>query len=608
MSTAIDPPLADGATDTSPGHRPLGIAVAAVWLIGVGGVIGQLWTHGPDGRTGAAVIASMSLGILAVLRLPVLTWWQRAGGVAVLAGIGELLGVGYVGRAPMAIAAGGLLLTDAAMFPRSIPVGEDGPAMVGGPVGRPAVTPALATMTAAALCWVGSGSLVVLGGCWALCGGILLMYAVRPEWSGRPHLGVWDWCTERRNRPILGAAALMGVATAPILWRQAVDPKVFIRGTNDINSGLPRVAYIQFWPPRMSVAHPPWFVLIRILEPLWGSSVAVTLVGSLSAAATAAALMSIARSRWERLPSLPALRWPLAWAFTLGYFFLDSPALFTPRTKGVWGRFPFAGAHGRGMGYASLHQWATPTIVMGLPLSLAMFMLVLSAMDEDASEDSAKHRWSLFALTALSTLTQPAATLALVPAAALLLVVRRRVDRRSLSLVGWPFIVPGTAICLAQVWFLASDVSPLERARWLWRPFWIWPYFGGDHAAFWLLMLFFPVCWWAGGRRYFADRAVVLSGSAFLISIVPFLLLEQRTVAKMSDGDLGVPPLMAMILLFMSSLRFLLIEVQSWWDRHEAGERPRLPAWAPVAAVLLSVMFCAGVVDFLAAAGVIPET
>ena len=93
MSTAIDPPLADGATDTSPRPRPIGIAVAAVWLIGVGGVIGQLWTHGPDGRTGAAVIASMSLGILAVLRLPVLTWWQRAGGVVVLAGIGELLSV-----------------------------------------------------------------------------------------------------------------------------------------------------------------------------------------------------------------------------------------------------------------------------------------------------------------------------------------------------------------------------------------------------------------------------------------------------------------------------------------------------------------------------------
>jgi hypothetical protein len=71
------------------------------------------------------------------------------------------------------------------------------------------------------------------------------------------------------------------------------------------------------------------------------------------------------------------------------------------------------------------------------------------------------------------------------------------------------------------------------------------------------------------------------------------------------DGDLGVPPLMAYILWFTSSLRFALLEVQRWWEQRPAAAP--VPTWAIALAGLVAVMIGAGVSDLLSSGGFILE-
>ena len=241
-----------------------------------------------------------------------------------------------------------------------------------------------------------------------------------------------------------------------------------------------------------------------------------------------------------------------------------------------------------------------------MPFVFALFALTLLVMFDVESDSPrlATHRRALFALTIVSTLVQPATTLALVPAVPVYLILSGRITRAMVKGLAGPFIIPGTLVVLGQVWFLASEVSPWEQATWIWRPLWSWSYFGLDRPAFWTTGLFFLLCLWAGGRRFLADPAVALSMIAVVVSVLPFLFLEQTGI-YVTDGDLGVPPMMAMILLFVSSLRFILIELQALWE--ERTSRNGVPLWSIGVGVMLTVMVCAGTFDVITAAGLVPE-
>jgi hypothetical protein len=109
-------------------------------------------------------------------------------------------------------------------------------------------------------------------------------------------------------------------------------------------------------------------------------------------------------------------------------------------------------------------------------------------------------------------------------------------------------------------------------------------------------------------RACLRDPAVRLAAYGVLISIVPFLLLEQTTVADRPDGDLGVIAMMALVLLFMASLRFALGEFSVLLSRRrEPGPTAPLPVRTMVLGGFLGIMLCAGVIDVLGAAGVLPE-
>ena len=307
------------------------------------------------------------------------------------------------------------------------------------------------------------------------------------------------------------------------------------------------------------------------------------------------------------------LAWPAACALGVGYVLMDNPAIFAPRSEGLWSRFTRAGSHARGQGYLPLHQWGTPTITMSMPFVFALFALLLLVIieAEESAERLGSHRRLLLGLTIISTLVQPATTLAVVPAVPVYLVLSGRLSRATARSVGWYFVLPGTVTCLGQVWFLASKVSPWEQATWVWRPFWSWSYFGLDRPAYWTSLLFFVICLWAGGRRYVADPAVGLSLVALFVALVPFTFFEQTGIYE-PEGDLGVPVMMAFILLFVSSLRFVLLEIQDLFDdrspRHQqATTRTGAPPWFVAVGLMLAVMVCAGVVDIAAAVGLISE-
>jgi hypothetical protein len=234
-----------------------------------------------------------------------------------------------------------------------------------------------------------------------------------------------------------------------------------------------------------------------------------------------------------------------------------------------------------------------------------MFFLVVHRISAPWPADERRSgRWAIALLTVLTTSIQPATTLAVAPAAVVyLLVSGRGRERWARETVAW-FAVPGAVVCLLQVWFLSSKTSEYEQAEWLWRPFWHWHHFGLDRVPMWLLLVVIPASAWAVGRRYFRDPAVALSLIALVIALPPFLLLQQTTVAKVPDADLSIPPIMAMLLLFVSSMRLVLLEYQQLFAA--GGARRRLPAWFFPVSTLFAVMLVAGVVDLLAAMTILP--
>lgn len=568
-----------------------------VWALGCFAVIARLWGHGPNGRDAAVLIGVCTAFVVVMLRM---TPWSSAIRTVTTFGMLALtafLTVPLVGRAPGIVA---ILAATIAHWAVGV-VGE-----------RPNIT-VMAVLFAGSTAWF-LGLPLIGGLAWiaALLGLIVTGRLDQPLPRRRAAGGSADpsilESPKRRpgpNRTAVLTGLIVALATAPIFWRLCVDPSALVRGTNDINSGLVRIEAIRFWPPRIVAAHPIWMLLIRLMQPILGSAIAITLVGSASSGAFAALLVEWGRSRWDRHPPLrPAYAVWLA----LGWLLLESPALLLPRSDSLWGRFKHAGEFARGTGFFPVHMWGVPTIVMSMPFAFAVFLLVLRALGEPADHDPGLRRRDLrlAALTIITTLIQPATTLALLPAVPIHLLLSGRWRARSSLISCAHFMVPGLIIVLGQVLFLASGVSAYEQASWLWQPFWMWHYFGLDRITFWSAALIVPLCWWIGGRRYLRNRAVLVSLIAFFVAIWPPLLLRQTTVAPVPDADLTIPALMAWALLLVASLRFLLLEFQD--RRVRAGGRMHVPAWLPVATVLLVLMAGAGVVDLLAATGVIPET
>lgn len=620
-------------------------SISLVWAFGGLPASLRVADHGPNGRIGALLCGVIALAVVVLLRCRFLGPAVQAAALVAVGLLGELLTDQFIGRAPIAIVLIGVVVADASIrgpwFGPERSVDRLGPSLVG--------------VAVAGGLWWATGSLVVvllhgvvLGWCW-------FVGEREPSWSlaapaavagrvgsgargatlrlarGSRRMGAAGgarlralgarlvgrcaeagrsagrWLGSRSNRPALWCGLVTAVAVAPIYPRLVTVPPVLIRGTNDIPGTITRAEWIQFWPFRMSVPHPGWSFALRALLPFFEPDVAVPLILATATGAAVVVLVGVARSQWD---DLPALEMPFACAYGLAFLLLESPAPLVPTTNGILGRFTLAGTLARGPSFAALHQWATPTITMSMPFAFALFFAVVRVLreSETAGVDplvARSHRRSLLALTIVGTLVQPASTLALAPAAPVYLLLRRTLRRSTLGPIVWSFVLPGALICVGMVWFLSTNVSPWEQATWLWRPFWSIRHFGLDRPVFFAIMLLYPICWWALGRRWWRDPGVQLAGLGLLISAVPFLLLEQTTVASVPDGDLGVAPLMSIIFLTLCSLRLLFVRLQEVWRDRPPRFVP--PAWAIAAATFLLLMLCAGVLEWSSNVGLTPE-
>lgn len=622
--------------------QPAAPLIAAA--IGAGGPAARIWDHGEGARASAValVVLAACLTYYCELARPALPNRLAAG--ALVAAVAAAATVPHVGRAPAVVAIGLTLAADLSRSPRRRAggppsLGAGGLVLAGsvawgagaslavplvgavvalllwlaadlGPIRAmdrsvallvdPAVVGAatVATSIRRALraggrtAWVAAGS---------AAGAVARAARAAVASTGR----ALRWCSSPENRPAVVVGALAALATAPIFWRIAVDPNAFIRGTNDINSGVPRIRAMSFWPLNITAAHPGWLALMRVMFEITSVAVATTLVSSLATGAAVTVAAIGARSRWD---DRPPLRWGLAVVVGLGVVVFESPAVLVPTTDGVWGRFELAGTLGRGTGFLALHQWATPTIVLVLPLTLLTVALLGQLVGGPATPDPDATRTTrrrLAALTIVGTLIQPAPTLALVPAVVIYVAVRQRAAWAArLRSVALPFLVPGTLVVGGQVVFLRSDVSEYEQARWLWRPLWMFDHFGLDRVACWLVLPVFLIPLVADRRRYLASPTVSIPLIGALVALPPALFLEQTTVAAIPDADLAVPMLMSVMVLFVGTLRHVALAAQSWWVDRDGGPPP---VWLRCVALMLSAMLAAGLVDLAMAAGVLQE-
>lgn len=646
--------------------RPLSgpIRTLGVAALGCGGVVAKMYGHAENGRIGAFAVGVLAVAIAALLGAPGLPGRQRLAGAAVLAMVWELIFGHRIGRAPIPLAVAGVFVAHRAAGrpPRGSRAAEAPPlrlvaigvlaaaewswlhgarmeAFVGGLLAAAATL--VASERIGAVAWaerracglvgagVGSirrraagptrrlGELLRRGGREAGVAAHRLWDVLVRAWeaairgvrrAGREGARALERGVRHAVAPDNRAALVVGLITAIVVAKAyprlvSTNPQVLFRGTSDIPGTIDRAEWIRFWPPRLSVPHPGWSLLLLAFMPVFGRVGAVVVILGAATGAAAAFLVGWGRSRWD---DARPLRPAFAAALGLGWVFAESPAMFVPLSTSWWGRFTLSGQLARGASFAPLHLWPTPTITLSMGFAFGMIAYALLAIRraETGSASMRSTNLRLATITVVTTLIQPATVLAYVPALLVYLVVSRRWTRATVRTALW-FAVPAGLIVGAQVIFLATHVSPWEQATWLWRPFWSWSYFGMDRPVFWAIYVLPLLAAALGGRRFLADPWVALSLIATAIAIWPFLLLEQTTVAHVPDGDLGVPLFMCIGMLWVGALRFVLQELQARWDdRTERGVAVGPIMGATLAWLALSL--CAGVLELAAVAGLTP--
>lgn len=581
-----------GRKPESPGGQ-----VLTVWALSALPQSLRVAGHGPDGRTGAAVLALTGLVLAVVLLVDGVPRTSRAVAAVAVAAVGASASTGLVGRMPWTLTVlAALVVAAAVVLPSPVAVLLAVlPAAVW--VGTGASLPTLALLVVAAVAAGLSSRTGVLDRADAT---VVRAAAWSRRVLGVPVRAAVGWWRDPSTRPARWSGAVGALVALPVMWRLTLSESVVVRGTNDYEAHVRRAVAITLSPFFVSVPHPAWHLAFRGLDPLVGARVAVVLLGCLAAGAAVAVFVTVGRSVWD---DLPALSPRLAALYGLSLLLLDDVGQLVPRGPHWWNRLDVVGLRARGSSYFPMHQWGSPTMTLSLPLVVLMVATLMFSLRKD-HDRARRHRVALGVLTVVATFTLPAATLALVPAVVLYLLAARRWDRRTLSVVVPYFVVPGALACLAQTTFLASGVSEFERTGWRWNPFWIARYVGLDRPAFWLLLLVVPAAWWLVGRRYTSDPWVVVSGLALAVALVPALFLQQTSPDKVLDGDLAMPAWFAGVLLVMASVRWIGIGLQdAWEDRRTSPLRPA----AVAAGLLVLLMLCSGALDLLSAWGVVPE-
>jgi hypothetical protein len=349
-------------------------------------------------------------------------------------------------------------------------------------------------------------------------------------------------------RSVMAACGLFAAAlTAPIFHRLATSEFNLVTGFNDVRSHLEFARAIEWSPPRITVPHPVFHLLVRALGEVVGEPAAVTLVLSAAVGLAVASLTWIGTLPFAGQPGLATRVAPL---FSLGWLVAESPTavlqsagLLLPDDR-----------------YAPLHIWANPTEVIVLPF---VFLLVVKVAE--VLESSRPDRRLVVVTTLLSTgaaLAKPALTVALIPATILIVgfaTFRRSISGAAARALLLAVVAPSAAILVWQTWFLENggvpqgasefELLPLQTLRSL--------RLDDERLWFWSLLVLVVVAVWIGGRRFIGDPVMRVTLTSLAMALAIMAIVHEGGV-RASDGNLAKPAMFAWMLLATWSLRVVV--------------------------------------------------
>ena len=385
------------------------------------------------------------------------------------------------------------------------------------------------------------------------------------------------------------AAGVAMVVMAPVFIYLVDHPTVPFFGVHDFKFHLDLADTMSLWPPRLTMPHPVFHVLLRLLDPVLGRPAAAVTVLLAAIGVMAVALVRIfSTPAHQRAALAPAT----AAALTVAYFLTESPNLALQEI-GLIPPQPFT----------PVHIWGNPTETVALAAALLLLPAVVVLIDRlAAGAPVGRHGPAVAALAIISALAKPSLMLVLAPAAIIHLAASRAWSRRTvLGVIGW-LGVPGAAVIVWQTWFLEAAGSSQYKTGFTWDPFALIHVYGWDRGgvAYWIPVLVPVSAAVVGRKRFWSERSVALTLWSLLIAIVPLLFMRE-TGERPYDGNLAKSSLYCWMLLWVLSVRFWALEARDGWRARSEGM-----SWVLLAiAVLGGLALVSGVLALLGGAGLI---
>ncbi len=399
--------------------------------------------------------------------------------------------------------------------------------------------------------------------------------------------------SELASRPggrLAAVAIAVSALMVPVFRRLVEDPGARVFGINDYSVHLGLARDITFWPPFPAVPHPVFHVMVRLLDPVLGTTWSPVVLMSVSVGVGAAAL-----AWWSGLADGDHRRLGALGGTVCGVLFvvIESPKLLLIA----------AGLVERASPAQPLHIWGNPTDTFVLPL---LFVLVPAVVWTGVRRTGVGTRrtLALAALTVAATATKPSYSLALIPAIPLWLWVTDRWTAARAKDLGLGVLLPASLVIGVQTVLQVSGALPGATNGFTIDPLALVDVFGWTTGGwtYWLLVVLPLLAVALGGRRFVTERTSSLILLSVAVSAIPVLLLREEG-ARGYDANLAKTGYFAWVLLVAWSLRFLLLELRDRTASDRAGGHLRLHLSTAAIVVVLGACLVSGLAAYADASG-----
>jgi hypothetical protein len=241
---------------------------------------------------------------------------------------------------------------------------------------------------------------------------------------------------------------------------------------------------------------------------------------------------------------------------------------------------PVAGRHYLGEIPPSI--WHNSTTILLMPFALGLFWTTLRFLETGATT----WLWRSAPLVVLSLAAKPSFMLSLLPAFALLTLLRFRTSppaRRAILLVAGM----ATLLVLQTVYLYNVDSTIATNAGVAVEPLAVWHYFSRDIPLSILASLVFPMtALTLGGTDVRANLAVRYATVLLAAALVQYALFAEKGPYRLS-GNFTWQAIVVMWVLFVALVSALV----PWYERRPVGARQLMIAVAFLAQVVAGVLF-----------------